>query len=295
VYRAHDLKLGRPVALKLVLGGGGAEEVARLQREARAAAVVSHPNVIVVHDVGEIDGSAFVAMELVAGRPLRSFVGDESVSIERRLKWLAQIARGLAAAHRRGVVHRDVKPENVIVRDEDDVAKVLDFGIARAFYAAEAQPDSPTEDVGLGTITRGAALIGTPLYMAPEQLRAEAVDARADQFAWGVLAYELLAGRYPWPVGNIVQLAATITSTPPAPLSGGGSQPIDAAAEEAVLRALAADRERRFPSLDEAANAIDPVQTHPRPTIEASSVVSKPAPVPRRAIALSAAAALARS
>src|SRR5262249_6213458 len=115
VYDALDTRLGRRVALKLIQGDGEPQKNQRMMREARAAAAFEHPNAVVIYDVGEIDGSPFIAMELVRGRPLRAFVGDANVPIGRRLRWLVDTGRALAAAHRAGLVHRDVKPDNVMV------------------------------------------------------------------------------------------------------------------------------------------------------------------------------------
>jgi serine/threonine protein kinase len=132
VYRAHDSRLDRRVALKVISEGAAArgDADARLLREARAAAALDHPNAVSIFDVGELDGSPYIVMELVSGRTLREAVGDASTPVATRAAWLGDVARALAAAHRRGLVHRDVKPENVMVRD-DGVVKVLDFGIAR--------------------------------------------------------------------------------------------------------------------------------------------------------------------
>src|SRR5580704_13204773 len=139
VYRAHDPKLARDVALKVLRVDPGIDTngAARLLREARAVAALSHANAIAVYDVGEVQepeslrGLAYIAMELVVGRSLRTYIGDRSVPFDRRVGWLRDVAAALGAAHRAGVVHRDVKPENVMIRAEDGAVKVLDFGIAR--------------------------------------------------------------------------------------------------------------------------------------------------------------------
>jgi len=207
VYRAFDERLQRRVALKILhpAPDGSANDshasqgAAQLLREARAAAALDHPNAIAIFDVGTaMDGEAalpFIAMELIEGRSLRSFIGELEPSVGDRLRWLLDVARAVAAAHRRGLVHRDIKPENVMIRDEDGVVKVLDFGIARRAKVDATAATSP----GLsGTLTGAGVVVGTPLYMAPEQMRGEAVDGHADQFSWAVLAYELLSGRLPW-------------------------------------------------------------------------------------------------
>jgi serine/threonine-protein kinase len=175
VYEARDATLGRRVALKLLPFGGDEPGRQRLLREARAAAALEHPNAVVVYDVGEDEGGEmFIAMELVRGKPLRAMVGDASVPIERAVRWLVDAARALGAAHRAGLVHRDVKPDNIVVRG-DGLAKVLDFGIARRDDSGAAG-----DLAAMSTITAEGSLVGTPLYWSPEQLRGEPIDARAD-------------------------------------------------------------------------------------------------------------------
>ncbi len=235
VYEAHDPRLQRRVALKVLRRTGadgepaspGAEadgdRGARLLREARLAAALEHPGVVAVYDVGEVaepdslKGTTYLAMELIAGHSLRAYVGDASVSVRQRVRWLAEVARALAAAHWRGLVHRDVKPENVMIR-EDGVVKVLDFGIAKRTHAIVEV--GSTGGLQLPTITGHGVAVGTPHYMAPEQMRGEPLDGRADQFAWGVTAYELLAGELPWAkAGDGLQLVAQVLSHDPPLLS----------------------------------------------------------------------------
>jgi serine/threonine-protein kinase len=207
VYVARDPDLDRDVALKVVSPrGAGAEATRRrLLREARSAAKLQHANVVAVYDVGEIGEAAYLAMELVRGSSLRPYVGDPSVPLARRVGWLVDVARALEAAHAQGIVHRDIKPENVMVRD-DGAVKVVDFGIARTHSAPDADGPSRITDTG--------AVVGTPAYMAPEQLRAEEVDPRVDQFAWAVLAHELLAGELPWKSEGLALVAEILTAEP---------------------------------------------------------------------------------
>src|SRR5690606_9440242 len=138
------------------------------------------------------DGALYVAMEYVEGKTLRALLAGSSAPLKKKLRWLLEAARALEAAHKAGLLDRDVKPEKIMVRS-DGTVKVLDFGIARRLES-QADPDKATELASIPTLTEEGALIGTPLYMAPEQLRAEDLDARSDQFAWGVVAYELLSG-----------------------------------------------------------------------------------------------------
>jgi hypothetical protein len=185
VYRAIDTRLRRKVALKMLRPDReNAEAVARLFREARAAAMLTHPNTVAIHDIGEAAGIFYIVMELVTGAPLLAYVGDERVPAARKLSWLVDVARALSAAHKAGLVHRDVKPSNVMVSDEG-IVKVLDFGLAR--------PLAPP----VSFRTQQGHVLGTPRYMAPEQLAGREVDARTDQYAFALTAYELVAGRHP--------------------------------------------------------------------------------------------------
>jgi serine/threonine-protein kinase len=284
VYRARDAKLGRKVALKVIRGDAddpeSQERVARFLREARAAAALDHPNAVSIFDVGEQDGMSYIAMELVQGRSLRSYVGEDQPEVALRLRWLAEIADALAAAHRARLVHRDIKPENVMIR-EDGRAKVLDFGLARraAKLPEEATGQTwlnttQTED-GQTTLTAVGTVLGTPQYMAPEQIRSEPLDARSDQFSWGVLAYELLAGELPW-TGVGLPVMARILSDEPRPVR----ELCPAVPEEAarvVMRALAKAPDARFSSMDE---VIDALAVWVDPASSARATVQRPARAP---------------
>jgi tetratricopeptide (TPR) repeat protein len=259
VYRAYDPRLERSVALKVLAprdpagalrSPADADELQRLMREARAAAAFDHPNAVAVHDVGEHDGVPFLAMELVEGRDLRACMADATVTREQKVRWLVDVARALHAAHQRGLIHRDVKPENVMVRP-DGMVKVLDFGIARRLSTDSAKErDRPSE---FSTLTSAGSVVGTPQYMAPEQLRGEPLDGRADQFAWGATAYEVLGGKPPWgaAVEHTPLVAAVLTKEPP-PLVG-----VPVGMARVVLRALAKDASGRFSSMEEAATALE--------------------------------------
>jgi serine/threonine protein kinase len=259
VYRAHDTRLGRRVALKVISDGprdgkADADANARLLREARAAAALDHPNAVTIFDVGEYEGTPFIVMELVSGRTLRGAVGDASVPAATRVAELADVARALAVAHKRGLVHRDIKPENVMVR-EDGVVKVLDFGIARR-QSGSIDPHGHTETPALPTLTIDGVKLGTPFYMAPEQIRGDALDGRTDQFAWAVVAYELLAGRLPWRGADAMAVMASVLTdrVDRGPLDQAG---VPRAIQDVVLRALEKRPDDRFPSMDDVARALD--------------------------------------
>jgi ABC-type branched-subunit amino acid transport system substrate-binding protein len=258
VYRAYDARLRRSVALKVLHLADGADSdatggAARMLREARAAASLDHPNVVAIYDVGEavepeaLRGAPYLAMELIKGKSLRAFIGSDTPSAE-RIRWLGDIARALSAAHERGLVHRDIKPENVMIRD-DGVVKVLDFGIAKRSSAPIGVSGASAASMpsGVITTTHGIA-VGTPLYMAPEQMRGEELDGRTDQFAWGVVAYELLSGKPPWRTdGEPLRFVADVLSRDPEPLAVGD---VPARVKDVVMRALAKAPSARFDSMD---------------------------------------------
>jgi serine/threonine-protein kinase len=264
VYRAFDVKLQRRLALKILIKNEGqspGEEdrsAALILREARAAAALHHPNVVTVFEVDAHDGVPYMTMEFVPGRSLRSLVGHPDVPLEQRIRWLLDIAKALAAAHQAGIVHLDMKPENVIVRD-DGVAKVLDFGIARRGSqggdGSQTSATDPTEPDALAPITKGP-VAGTPRYMAPEHVRHQDLDGRTDQFAWGVLAFELLTGRYPWDSqGNLFDLFTAIVGLPLPPLRSY-CPVVPEELERVVSRATSKSRDDRFPSMTEIAQRI---------------------------------------
>ncbi len=258
VYRAHDARLGRRVALKVISEGqrdgqADADANVRLLREARAAAALDHPNAVSIFDVGEHEGTAYIVMELVSGRTLRGAVGDASVPAATCIEELADVARALAVAHKRGLVHRDIKPENVMVR-EDGVVKVLDFGIARR---QGGNVGGETEMPALPTLTVEGVKLGTPCYMAPEQIRGDALDGRTDQFAWGVVAYELLSGRLPWRgSGDAMAVMASVLTdrVDRGPLEQAA---VPRAIQDVILRALEKRPDDRFPSMADVAQALD--------------------------------------
>jgi serine/threonine-protein kinase len=278
VYRALDPRLGRRVALKVMLAEGASETAraqaaARMEREARAAAAFNHPNVVAIYEVGEVDGSPYIAMELVSGRTLRSLMGDVRTSEGQRLDWLVDVARGLGAAHRAGLVHRDIKPDNVMITT-DGVVKVLDFGIARRSEPAggPVDPGAPTIAPTAPAITAEGVTIGTPQYMAPEQIRGEPLDGRADQFAWGVMAFEVLAGKLPWANAPSAPALFAAVLTANAPSVRDLVPTLDPHVGEVIARALAKTCDERFASMDELIEAIEAKGVHPASTAETLEV-----------------------
>src|SRR5262245_48296755 len=198
VYRATDSRLGRHVALKVIrraaTGDATGEDLAldRLLREATLASALNHPNIVTIYETGVIEADRYIAMELVDGVTLRQAAAD-GVPLARALSVARQIAEALAVAHAAQIVHRDIKPDNVMVRP-DGYVKLMDFGLARVQVAVDTESTRAGSDPGM--------IIGTVGYMAPEQARGEAVAPEADVFAFGVLLYELVTGRHPFMAGS---------------------------------------------------------------------------------------------
>ena len=251
VYAAEDARLGRTVALKMLPPAYSRDPVARerLAREARAAAALSHPGIATVYALEEIEGDLFIASELVRGSTLRAGMAAGPMEPGRLLDTLMQIAEALEAAHRQGIVHRDLKPENVL-RGEDGRLKVVDFGIARIVGGM------PATQAGLTLI---GTHLGTPGYMAPEQLRGHPVDARVDIFAFGVMACELATGSHPFGGSDPAALLERLVSDDPLL-----SRPIDPAGLDAIIRTcLKGTPAGRFASGHELVQALRSLQTGP--------------------------------
>ncbi|QRN94435.1 serine/threonine protein kinase [Archangium violaceum] len=255
VFAAYDPDLDREVALKLLKPGAVADAEARgrLVREAQALARLSHPNVVIVHDVGQDDDTVFLAMELVRGRTLRHWLEEAPRPWREVLSRFLLAGQGLAAAHAVGLVHRDFKPDNVLLGDDGQV-RVTDFGLARAVPAPLTPPEAgagegPTRRApARGDDTLSGVRLGTPAYMSPEQWRGQRADARSDQFSFCVALYEALFGQRPFAgdtAGERVQASSEGRVTPPP----RGSR-VSGAVRDAVLRGLAAEPASRHPSLD---------------------------------------------
>ncbi|HWM88318.1 MAG TPA: protein kinase [Kofleriaceae bacterium] len=243
VHEAVDPELHRNVAVKLMRGAwarrGGAAARARVIREARALARISHPNVIAVHDVGVEGDEVFIAMELVRGRNLRAHLRDTRPSLAEILELFSAAGQGLAAAHRAGVVHRDFKPDNVLV-GEDGRVRVTDFGLALAAVPDDGTPESGIEpDPGM--------LVGTPAYMAPEQHAGDHVDPRSDQFSFCVALYEALYGERPFAGRTREEVAESARDGKVAPRPSASRVP--GSLRAILLRGLAPDPADRFASM----------------------------------------------
>lgn len=233
VYRAWDTMLSRTIALKVLPTTflENEERRRRFMREARSAAMASAKSIATVYDVGEIDGRPYLAMELVEGRTFRARLLEGRLSPEEALLVARKIAEGLAAAHRAGVIHRDLKPENVMLDAHGD-PKILDFGLAKLFAETELE--------GGESATVDGKILGTPAYMSPEQAKGLPVDARTDVFSFGVMLYEMLAGKRPFAGRTTVELLIAIDRDVPSPIPG-----LSPALEALVSRCLSKDPSAR--------------------------------------------------
>ena len=242
VYKAHDTRLNREVALKFLPTHLAASEQdkARFVQEAQSASSINHPNICTIHDIQEHDGSMFIVMEYVQGQTLRSFVGTDRRSVlpeKRAIEFGIQIADGLAAAHEKGVVHRDVKADNVMVRSDGRV-QIMDFGLAKLH--------------GASSLTKAGSTIGTTAYMSPEQVQGLDADHRTDIFSLGVVLYELLTGRLPFRAGHEAGVMYEIVNVDPTAPELANPE-IEAEVGRIVMKCLEKDPENRYQSAHEAA------------------------------------------
>jgi len=242
VYLARDAKLDRHVALKLLSADVAADPLRfrRFHDEARAASSLNHPNILIVHDVGDVDGRPYMVTEFVEGETLRVCCERGPLPIPQTVDIALQAASALAAAHARGIVHRDIKPENLMLRP-DGLVKVLDFGIAKL----TPSPDAPTTETRRRTLP--GIVLGTPRYMSPEQARGLELDARTDVWSLGVMLYEMIAGVAPFAGATAGDCIAAILRQDPPPL-GKGAIPVPASLERIIMHTLRKAREERCES-----------------------------------------------
>src|SRR5882672_5100117 len=254
VYRALDGRLGRQVAIK-VLPSSLRDDDGRLKRfeqEARTIGGLNHPNLVILHDVGNHDGAPYLVTELLDGKSLRARIAEAAIPLRDVVRIATELAHGLAAAHGAGVIHRDIKPDNVFVTDGGRV-KILDFGIAKL------RRDTPGDVANAATLatapTGTGVVVGTPGYMAPEQLAGRAVDARTDIFALGVVMFEMLARRRPFAAETGVEESYAILKDQPATIPAG----VPGALARIVMRCLEKRPDARFQSAADLAFALDDV------------------------------------
>lgn len=246
VFRAYDASVGRSVAIKVLKAGADPSDFTRFRNEASAAGNLHHKNLVTIHEFGEQDGLAYLVMEFIEGQDLQKYILDRSsTSMLSKMQIMSQVAEGLYCAHQHGVVHRDVKPANIMVQP-DGIVKIMDFGIARLLHVDHA------------TLTKAGFLVGSVPYMSPEQFREEPIDALCDIWAYGIIYYELLSGTHPFAAPDATTIMYKITATEPVPiLDVAPDCPRELA--DVIMRALSKDRDLRYQSLEDLRLDTEPV------------------------------------
>lgn len=260
VYLAQDTKLDRRVALK-ILPPEFAEDrdrMSRFVREARAASALNHPNIITIYEIGEAEGTHFIATEYIEGETLQTRLKRESLSLKSTLEIAIQVASALDAAHRAGIIHRDIKPDNVMVR-EDGIVKVLDFGIAKLSATDTLAVDSESETL-IQVETRIGMIMGTVAYMSPEQARGQETDARTDLWSFGCVLYEMLTRQKPFQGATMTDVLANIVYREPASILAYRER-TPAELERIVARAVNKNKDERYQSAKDLFNDLKQLET----------------------------------
>jgi serine/threonine protein kinase len=249
VYQAHDPQIDRMVALKVLRPDRVTSEdfVQRFLKEARAIGRLSHPRIVTVYDVGEDKGTIYIAMEYLIGEPLNDVMKSGRLSIPQSVEIVRQVAQALDYAHQKGIVHRDIKPSNIILT-HDFEAKLTDFGIARI------------EDSAAGYQTQAGEILGTPIYMSPEQVMGKTADGRSDLYAVGVLLYEMIVGRRPFSGTNLAAIFHSITHDMPEP-PGTANPFVSAPLSDLIMKCLEKTPEKRFQTGRELVDALQRTST----------------------------------
>jgi Tol biopolymer transport system component len=262
VYLARDGQLDRQVALKLLPPHFTTEaaHVRRFEREARAASSLNHPNIITIHEIGEVEDTHFIATEFIEGQTLREKIRSGVLGLNEVVDIGQQIASALSAAHSAGIIHRDIKPENIMVRP-DGLVKVLDFGLAQPF---ECEGRSKGLQASLDSRTDSGSLMGTTNYLSPEQVRSFEIDHRTDIFSLGVVLYEMVAGKRPFSGSSVASTFDAILMNEPPPIVVGE---VPAQLSRVINRALAKERDSRYQTADQLRMDLEGVVRTPAPTM----------------------------
>ncbi len=293
VYRARDAKLGREIAIKVLplATASDPDRRQRFEQEARSASALNHPNILTVYDIGESDGTVYIAMELVEGKTLRELVAsDDPLPTKKLLDFAVQIAEGLAKAHAAGIVHRDLKPENLMV-SKDGFVKILDFGLAK--LTETVSQDASVLPTAIAAPTQPGTVMGTAGYMSPEQASGQPVDFRSDQFTLGAILYEMATGKRAFQRKTGAETLVAIIREEPEPI-GSLAPKAPTPLRWIVERLLAKDPEERYASTKDLARELKSVRDHLTETSFSGGLeAAGPVKARRRGWALPALAALA--
>src|ERR1700741_187680 len=251
VYLAEDMKLGRKVAIKILSHEftTNKDRLHRFEQEASAASNLNHPNILTIHEVGVDDGRHYIATEYIDGVTLRRKIGGAQIEVREILDIAVQVASALEEAHAAGIVHRDIKPDNIMVR-RNGYVKVLDFGLAKLTETVDRSPSDAEASTRVFVQTDAGVVMGTSHYMSPEQARGKPVDARSDIWSLGVVIYEMVAGRTPFEGETSTDVIVAITQKEPAPLARFAPN-VPAELEWIVMKALRKDRDERYQTIKE--------------------------------------------
>jgi serine/threonine protein kinase/lipoprotein NlpI len=280
VYLAEDTKLNRKVAIKFLPPESTADLRAkrRLMREAQAAAALDHPNICAIHEVGEEDGRAFIVMQYVEGETLAARIHRKPLTLKEALGFALPVADALAEAHSRGIIHRDIKPQNVMITARGQV-KILDFGLAKV-VADRGALDGEAETQSL--LTETGAIVGTVPYMSPEQVKGEALDARSDIFSFGTVIYEMVSGHRPFSAKTMAEIISAILASEPPPLAHY-SIVAPPGLEQIFRKCVEKDRERRYQMMREVVSDLENVLRECESGIAVSPAVDRNAATIRAA------------
>ena len=278
VYVAEDTRLNRKTALKLLLPEfiANNDRLRRFELEAKAAAALSHPNIAHIYEVGESEGTHYIAMEFVDGDTFTKKMHSDRQSLTTLLKYLSQVAEGLAKAHGAGIVHRDLKPDNIMVT-RDGYAKILDFGLAKLIepQGASISEDAATAVMPAQPLSAAGAVMGTVGYMSPEQAQAKPIDQRSDVFSFGCILYEAATGKRAFEGDSSIDTLHKIIYSTPAPVTDVNPE-LPADLQRIIRRCLAKEPEKRYQTIRDAANDLDDLQRD----FDLDSIGSRTIPTP---------------
>ncbi len=257
VFLAEDTKLKRQVALKILPCefANDKDRMSRFVREAQSASALNHPNIITIYEIGESDGTHFIATEFIDGKTLNDYKQANPLNYKSALEIAIQVASALDEAHSAGIVHRDIKPDNVMIR-ANGLAKILDFGIAKLSASSASASDSSEDATAIKGGTSPGMIIGTANYMSPEQAKGKVVDARTDIFSFGVVLFEMIAGQLPFEGENALEMIGAILHKDAKPLN----EDVPTEITKIINKCLRKDRDERYQTIKDVGNDLKDIK-----------------------------------